>query len=92
MGLKSDLFDERPCQLRINKYDFTPEMDHLGCRLTQTGDFLPYCRRMKLLGAGLEVMDKKSGEFIPIDPLPGMLLVNLGDIATMSEGAIDRGA
>ncbi|MFS8007627.1 putative flavanone 3-dioxygenase [Helianthus anomalus] len=31
---------------------------------------------------GLEVMNK-SGDFVPVDPWPGTLLVNLGDMATV---------
>ncbi|RZC54778.1 hypothetical protein C5167_013640 [Papaver somniferum] len=37
---------------------------------------------------GLEVMDKPSGEYIAVDPLPRSLCVNLGDMATVwSNGA-----
>ncbi|KAK2981664.1 hypothetical protein RJ640_000173 [Escallonia rubra] len=82
MGLKSDLFDEWPCQLRINKYNFTPEMVGTpGVQIHTDGGFLTILQEDENVG-GLEVMDKKSSEFIPIDPLPGTLLVNLGDIAT----------
>ncbi|KAA8524071.1 hypothetical protein F0562_010498 [Nyssa sinensis] len=32
---------------------------------------------------GSSVMEKKSGAFIAVDPLPGTFLVNIGDIATV---------
>ncbi|KAK4387206.1 2-oxoglutarate-dependent dioxygenase DAO [Sesamum angolense] len=30
---------------------------------------------------GLEVVDEKSGEFVSVDPFPGSILVNFGDVA-----------
>lgn len=35
--------------------------------------------------SGLELVDK-SGAFVSIDPWPGTLLVNLGDIAKVGKG------
>ncbi|GFP78728.1 2-oxoglutarate-dependent dioxygenase dao [Phtheirospermum japonicum] len=34
---------------------------------------------------GLEMLDEKSGAFVAVDPLPGSLLVNFGDIAKGSK-------
>ncbi|XP_028090901.1 2-oxoglutarate-dependent dioxygenase DAO-like [Camellia sinensis] len=83
MGLASDLFMGWPCQLRINKYSFTPEtLGSSGVQIHTDSAFLTILQDDENVG-GLEVMDKKSGEFVPVDPMPGTLLVNLGDFATV---------
>ncbi|XP_052206421.1 2-oxoglutarate-dependent dioxygenase DAO-like [Diospyros lotus] len=83
MGVASNLFAEWPCQFRINKYSFTAEtVGSPGVQIHTDSGFLTILQDDENVG-GLEVMDKKSGEFVPIDPMPGALLVNLGDIATL---------
>ncbi|THG17224.1 hypothetical protein TEA_013548 [Camellia sinensis var. sinensis] len=83
MGLASDLFMGWPCQFRINKYSFTPEtLGSSGVQIHTDSAFLTILQDDENVG-GLEVMDKKSGEFVPVDPMPGTLLVNLGDFATV---------
>uniref|UniRef100_A0A5B7BSY9 2-oxoglutarate-dependent dioxygenase DAO n=1 Tax=Davidia involucrata TaxID=16924 RepID=A0A5B7BSY9_DAVIN len=83
MGLGSDLFMGWPCQFRINKYNFTPEtVGSSGVQIHTDSGFLTILQEDEIVG-GLEVMEKKSGTFIAVDPLPGTLLVNLGDIATV---------
>uniref|UniRef100_A0A2N9J610 Fe2OG dioxygenase domain-containing protein n=1 Tax=Fagus sylvatica TaxID=28930 RepID=A0A2N9J610_FAGSY len=80
MGLDSDLFKGWPCQFRINKYNFTPEsVGSSGVQIHTDSGFLTILQDDENVG-GLEVMDK-SGTFISVDPCPGTLLVNLGDIA-----------
>ncbi|OAY61031.1 2-oxoglutarate-dependent dioxygenase DAO [Manihot esculenta] len=83
MGLmRSDLFEGWPCQFRINKYNFTPEaVGSLGVQIHTDSGFLTILQDDENVG-GLEVMDK-SGAFVAVDPEPGTLLVNLGDIATV---------
>ncbi|MBA0640436.1 hypothetical protein Goklo_023372 [Gossypium klotzschianum] len=82
MGLKSDYCKEWPCQFRINKYHFTPQsVGSAGVQLHTDSGFLTILQDDENVG-GLEVMDK-SGEFVAVDPLPGSLLVNLGDMATV---------
>lgn len=81
MGLDMDLFQGWPLQFRINKYSFTPEsVGSTGVQLHTDSGFLTILQDDETVG-GLEVIDEKSGEFIAIDPLPGSLLVNFGDIA-----------
>lgn len=84
MGLmRSDLFEGWPCQFRINKYNFTPEaVGSLGVQIHTDSGFLTILQDDENVG-GLEVMDK-SGAFVAVDPEPGTLLVNLGDIATVA--------
>ncbi|XP_077254184.1 2-oxoglutarate-dependent dioxygenase DAO-like [Tasmannia lanceolata] len=80
MGLSCDLFKGWPCQFRINKYHFTEEtVGSSGVIMHTDSGFLTILHEDDCVG-GLEVMDKKD-EFIAVDPVPGSLLVNIGDIA-----------
>ncbi|KAK2657715.1 hypothetical protein Ddye_010767 [Dipteronia dyeriana] len=82
MGLMGNLFEGWPCEFRINKYNFTPEtVGSPGVQLHTDSGFLTILQEDENVG-GLEVMDK-SGAFVSVDPLPGALLVNLGDFATL---------
>ncbi|KAM2639598.1 hypothetical protein FF1_026715 [Malus domestica] len=76
----SDYLKGWPCQFRINKYTFTSEsVGSLGLRSHTDSGFLTILQDDEIVG-GLEVMDK-SGAFVAVDPCPGTLLVNLGDVA-----------
>ncbi|RWR94416.1 2-oxoglutarate-dependent dioxygenase DAO-like protein isoform X2 [Cinnamomum micranthum f. kanehirae] len=80
LGIEGDVCREWPIQFRINKYSFTEEsVGSLGVQLHTDSGFLTILQEDECVG-GLEVMDK-SGQFISIDPMPGSLLVNLGDVA-----------
>ncbi|ONH97413.1 hypothetical protein PRUPE_7G188800 [Prunus persica] len=69
-----------PCQFRINKYNFKPEsVGSSGVQIHTDSGFLTILQDDENVG-GLEVMDK-AGAFVPVDPCPGTLLVNLGDVA-----------
>lgn len=82
MGLMDSVFQDWPCQFRINKYNFAPEcVGSPGVQLHTDSGFLTILQDDENVG-GLEVMDR-SGAFVAVDPLPGTLLVNLGDIATI---------
>ncbi|KAJ4964743.1 hypothetical protein NE237_016592 [Protea cynaroides] len=82
MGLDCDFMKEWPCQFRINRYNFTP--DTVGssgvCMHTDSG-FLTILQDDENVG-GLEVMDK-TGAFVIVEPMPGTLLANLGDMSTL---------
>lgn len=83
MGLVDDLFNGWPCQFRINKYHFTPQsVGSSGVQIHTDSGFLTILQEDENV-AGLEVMDKNSGEFIAVDPMPNTLLVNIGDIGTV---------
>lgn len=80
LGLGRDFLKGWPCQFRINKYNFTPEsVGSSGVQIHTDSGFLTILQDDENVG-GLEVMDK-SGAFVPVDPCPGTLLVNLGDMA-----------
>lgn len=84
LGVKSENIgiENWPCQFRINKYHFTPEnVGSSGVQIHTDSGFLTILQDDEDVG-GLEVMNN-SGEFIAVDPWPGTLLVNLGDIATV---------
>lgn len=83
LGLHGDLLEGYASQFRINKYNFTPEkLGSTGVRIHSDLGFLTILQEDDIVG-GLEIMDKVSGEFVAVDPLPGSLLVNVGDIATV---------
>ncbi|GLT39385.1 hypothetical protein SLA2020_135780 [Shorea laevis] len=81
LGLVRDFCKDWPCQFRINKYNFTPEtVGSTGVQIHTDSGFLTILQEDENVG-GLEVMDRYSGTFISVDPSPGTLLVNLGDMA-----------
>lgn len=80
LGAGGYSFEGWPCQFRINKYTFTPEtIGSPGVQIHTDSGFLTVLQDDENLG-GLEVMDP-FGTYVPVDPLPGTLVVNLGDIA-----------
>ncbi|KAK3034167.1 hypothetical protein RJ639_034307 [Escallonia herrerae] len=80
LGLAGVLFEGWPCQFRINKYNFTPEtVGSSGVQIHTDSGFLTILQDDEGVG-GLEVMGK-SGSFVAVDPWPGTLLLNLGDMA-----------
>ncbi|KAK3003131.1 hypothetical protein RJ639_019129, partial [Escallonia herrerae] len=79
LGLVGVSFEGWPCQFRINKYNFTPEtVGSSGVQIHTDSGFLTILQDDGV--GGLEVMDK-SGSFVAVDPWPGTLLLNLGDMA-----------
>ncbi|KAL5730515.1 hypothetical protein ACHQM5_003322 [Ranunculus cassubicifolius] len=85
MGVKSDPVNGWKCQFRINNYHFTEEVvGTTGVQIHTDSGFLTILQEDDCVG-GLEVMPRSSStstSFLPIDPIPGTLLVNLGDMAT----------
>ncbi|PWA80845.1 Non-heme dioxygenase N-terminal domain-containing protein [Artemisia annua] len=79
-GLNGDLFDGWCCQLRMNKYHFSAESIGLTCApIHSDPTFLTILPDDECVN-GLQLVDKISGEFVPFDPVPGTLAVNIGDI------------
>ncbi|XP_073127045.1 2-oxoglutarate-dependent dioxygenase DAO-like [Henckelia pumila] len=82
LGLSGISFEKWICQFRINKYNFSPEtVGSPGVQIHTDSSFLTILQDDEIIG-GLEVK-KRSGTFVAIDPWPGTLLVNLGDIAAV---------
>ncbi|KAM0062466.1 putative gibberellin 3-beta-dioxygenase [Helianthus debilis subsp. tardiflorus] len=80
-GLAGDLFDGWNCQMRFNKYNFSPEsVGSCGVFLHSDPSFVTILHDDEDVN-GLQVVDKYSGELIPVDSLPGTIVVNVGDIA-----------
>ncbi|VAI57877.1 2-oxoglutarate-dependent dioxygenase DAO-like [Triticum dicoccoides] len=83
------MFQDWPCQFRINRYKYTPDtVGETGVQVHTDSGFLTVLHEDDRVG-GLEVADPDTGEFAPVDPVPGTFLVNLGDVATAwSNGAL----
>ncbi|KAA8527943.1 hypothetical protein F0562_035188 [Nyssa sinensis] len=80
MGLDVELFKEWPCQFRMNKYHYTPQtIGSTGALMHTDAGFLTIVQDDDIV-SGLEAVDKKSGALVPIDPVPGTLLINIGDL------------
>ncbi|KAI7730427.1 hypothetical protein M8C21_025372, partial [Ambrosia artemisiifolia] len=80
-GLEGDLFDGWLCQLRMNKYHFSEESVGLPGGLLHTDpSFLTILQDDENVN-GLQIVDKLSGEFVPLDHVPGTLIVNIGELA-----------
>ncbi|KAK2981670.1 hypothetical protein RJ640_000179 [Escallonia rubra] len=81
MGLKGDLFSEWPCQLKLNKYNYSPQsVGQTGAVMHSDPGFLTILQDDEIIG-GLEAVNKFTGELVPVDPMPGTLVINVGDIA-----------
>jgi 2-oxoglutarate-dependent dioxygenase len=81
MGLNDQSFGEWPCQFRINKYNFTQDsVGSDGVQIHTDLSFLTLLQEDECVG-GLEILDPDLGFYVEVEPLPGSLLVNLGDVA-----------
>ncbi|KAK2981666.1 hypothetical protein RJ640_000175 [Escallonia rubra] len=81
MGLHGDLFNGWSCQLRLNKYHNTPQsVGQTGAVMHSDPGFFTILQDDEIIG-GLEAVSRKTGELVPVDPMPGTLMVNIGDIA-----------
>lgn len=83
MGAERDSIIGWKGHLRFNKYHFTEKsVGSVGLSTHTDAVFLTILQDDDSVG-GLEVMLKSTSSFLPIDPLPGSLFVNLGDMATV---------
>ncbi|NP_001384487.1 2-oxoglutarate-dependent dioxygenase DAO-like [Zea mays] len=75
-------FQDWPCQFRINRYNYTREtVGSSGVQTHTDSGFLTVLHEDECVG-GLEVLDPGTGEFVPVDPVAGSFLVNIGDVGT----------
>ncbi|KAG9441123.1 hypothetical protein H6P81_016977 [Aristolochia fimbriata] len=80
LGLSCGLLKGWTCQLRLNKYHFTEDtVGFMGIPPHTDPGFLTLLKEDDAVG-GLQFLDA-SGSFVDVDPLPGSLLLQLGDIA-----------
>ena len=76
-------FQDWPCQFRINRYNYTQEtVGSSGVQTHTDSGFLTVLHEDECVG-GLEVLDPGTGEFVPVDPVAGSFLVNIGDVGTV---------
>lgn len=81
LGLGGELFQEWPCQLKMNKYNYGPETVGLtGAVMHTDPGFLTILQDDDIVN-GLEAVDQLTGELVSVDPVPGTLVVNVGDVA-----------
>ncbi|KAF7006632.1 hypothetical protein CFC21_021659 [Triticum aestivum] len=77
------MFQDWSCQFRNNRYNYTPDtVGETGVQVHTDSGFLIVLQEDDRV-SGLEVADPDTGEFAPVDPVPGTFLVNLGDVATV---------
>ncbi|WVZ86081.1 hypothetical protein U9M48_032922 [Paspalum notatum var. saurae] len=82
LGLAEHSFQDWPCQFRINRYNYTQEtVGSSGVQIHTDSGFLTVLQEDECVG-GLEVMDPATGEFVPVDPVAGSFLINIGDVGT----------
>ncbi|KAA8527944.1 hypothetical protein F0562_035187 [Nyssa sinensis] len=80
MGMDIELFKGWPCQFRMNKYHYSSQTIGLtGAPMHTDAGFLTIVQDDEIVN-GLEAIDKESGALIPVDPMPGTLLINMGDL------------
>ncbi|KAF5194619.1 2-oxoglutarate-dependent dioxygenase, partial [Thalictrum thalictroides] len=86
MGVRLEKLEEWKCQFRINKYHFREEtVGSTGVQIHTDSGFLTILQEDESVG-GLEVLPRSSlasGSYVPVHPVAGTLLVNLGDMATV---------
>ncbi|KAL1562847.1 2-oxoglutarate-dependent dioxygenase DAO-like [Salvia divinorum] len=81
LGMDGDLFNDWPCQLKMNKYNYSPQSVGLtGAVLHTDPGFLTILQDDEMVN-GLEAIHKITGELAPLDPIAGSLVVNVGDTA-----------
>ncbi|KAM7510571.1 hypothetical protein LguiB_009446 [Lonicera macranthoides] len=81
MGLVGKLYEGWPCQFRLNKYNYSPQSVGLtGAIMHSDPGFLTILQDDEVVG-GLEAVKKGTDKFVPMEPMPGSLVVNVGDIA-----------
>lgn len=85
LGLgRHELFNQWPCQLKMNKYSYSHETVGLtGAVMHTDPGFLTILQDDETIN-GLEAVDEYTGELVSVDPIPGTLVVNVGDMAKVS--------
>ncbi|CAI9088934.1 OLC1v1023394C1 [Oldenlandia corymbosa var. corymbosa] len=67
------------CDLQLNKYNFSQQsLGSTGAIEHSDPGFFTLLQDDELVN-GLEVMNKFTGEWVPVDPIPGTLVVLVGD-------------
>ncbi|KAI3457542.1 hypothetical protein Pfo_014205 [Paulownia fortunei] len=80
LGLGGELFQEGICQLKMNKYNYGPETVGLTGAVMHSDAGLFTVLHDDDNVNGLEAVDNTTGELISVDPVPGTLVINVGDV------------
>ncbi|XP_020572989.1 2-oxoglutarate-dependent dioxygenase DAO-like [Phalaenopsis equestris] len=79
LGVEGFSFQEWPCRLGLNRYNFTEEtIGSIGAPIHTDSSFLTIVQEEESIG-GFEIADA-AGNFVAIDPVPGTFWVNIGDM------------
>ncbi|GJN02596.1 hypothetical protein PR202_ga19963 [Eleusine coracana subsp. coracana] len=71
-----------PCQFRMNRYNYTEDtVGKPGVQVHTDSGFLTVLQEDECVG-GLEVLDPAVGSFVPVHPVAGSFVVNIGDVGT----------
>lgn len=81
LGNQLEIFKDWACQLQMNKYNYGPEsVGSTGAVMHSDPGFLTILQDDEVVN-GLEVVNKATGELVPVNPIAGTLVVNIGDVA-----------
>ncbi|KAJ4771893.1 2-oxoglutarate (2OG) and Fe(II)-dependent oxygenase superfamily protein [Rhynchospora pubera] len=91
MGLKDQNFSEWQCIFRLIKYNFNQDSvgSNSGVQTHSDASFLTLLQEDECVG-GLEILDPGSDSYVEVNPLPGSLLVLLGDVAKVWSNGLFR--
>ncbi|CAA0808469.1 2-oxoglutarate (2OG) and Fe(II)-dependent oxygenase superfamily protein [Striga hermonthica] len=80
LGLSGCHFQRGICQLKMNNYNYAPEtVGKTGAVLHSDAGLFTILQDDDDVN-GLEAVDNSTGELISVDPFPGSLVFNVGDI------------
>lgn len=79
LGFGGGKFEEGINQLKMNKYSFRAETVGLNGAVLHSDAGLFTILQDDEDVNGLEAVDEATGELIPVDPIPGTLVFNVGD-------------
>ncbi|XP_027063812.1 2-oxoglutarate-dependent dioxygenase DAO-like [Coffea arabica] len=75
-----EAFKDWPCQFQMNKYNYNPEsVGSTGAVMHSDAGFITILQDDELVN-GLEVVNKFTGDLVSVDPIPGTLVINIGDV------------
>ncbi|KAH6756810.1 hypothetical protein C2S53_015211 [Perilla frutescens var. hirtella] len=80
LGIAADNFRGGINQLKMNKYNYGPETVGLNGAVMHSDAGLFTILQDDEDVNGLEAVDKTTGELISVDPVPGTLVFNVGDV------------
>ncbi|KAL3508833.1 hypothetical protein ACH5RR_028234 [Cinchona calisaya] len=80
LGLAGEIFEDWPFQLQMNKYNYSNEtVGTTGAVMHSDPGFLTVLQDDELVN-GLEIVNTFTGELVSVDPIPGTIVINIGDL------------